>query len=42
MRFRNKTSGINTEIDNQINELLDEIAGTDDTVESFVSKKTQR
>lgn len=37
--FRNKTSGINTEIDNQINELLDEIAGTDDTVESFVSEK---
>jgi X-X-X-Leu-X-X-Gly heptad repeat protein len=37
--FSSKTSGINSEIDNHINELLDEISGGGGQVESFVSDK---
>lgn len=37
--FRSKTSGINSEIDKQINELLDDIIGSGDESESFASDK---
>lgn len=37
--FRSKTSGINNGIDKQIKDLMDEIFGTDDRVQSFVSPK---
>lgn len=39
--FRSKSSGINSKIDEQINELLDEISGTGDKTESFVSDKNK-
>ncbi|TAH74749.1 MAG: hypothetical protein EWM47_01615 [Anaerolineaceae bacterium] len=37
--FKSKTSNINSEIDQQINKILDEIVGKGDIVESFVSDK---
>lgn len=37
--FRSKTSRINSEIEKQINELLDEITGSGENPESFVSDK---
>jgi X-X-X-Leu-X-X-Gly heptad repeat protein len=38
-KFREKSSGIDIIIDDQINNLLDEITGQNDMVESFVSEK---
>jgi X-X-X-Leu-X-X-Gly heptad repeat protein len=37
--FRSKTSGINSEIDEQINNLLEDITGTGNNTRSFVSDK---